>query len=98
MHKFIHANSMKEKFPVMESNRVALRQFVDSDLEDVFKGLSHPEIIKYHGVSFDSMEATKQQMKWFSDLEKDGYGIWWAVCAKVDGEFWERRIEYLDKK
>lgn len=78
---------MKEKFPTLKSNRVILRQFVDSDLENVFRGLSHPDIIKYYGVSYDSREATKEQMKWFADLEKDGTGIWWAVCSKVDGEF-----------
>ena len=61
---------MKRKFPILESERVLLRQFVDSDLENVFKGLSHPDIIKYYGISFNSLEATKEQMTWFGDLEK----------------------------
>ena len=78
---------MKDNFPILESKRVTLRQFVESDLENVFKGLSHPEIIQYYGISFDSLEATKEQMNWFSDLEKNGNGIWWAVCSKVDGKF-----------
>ena len=78
---------MKTKFPILESEKVILRQFVDSDLENVFKGLSHPEIIKYYGISFDSMEATKEQMKWYADLEKNEKGIWWAICSKVDGKF-----------
>ena len=78
---------MKNTFPVLESKRVVLRQFVASDLEHIFKGLSHPEITKYYGVSFDSLEATKEQMKWFADLEKNGTGIWWAVCSKTDGKF-----------
>jgi ribosomal-protein-alanine N-acetyltransferase len=78
---------MKETFPVMESKRAILRQFVDSDLEHVFKGLSHPEITQYYGISYETKEATKQQMKWFADLEKNETGIWWAVCSKVDGQF-----------
>ena len=78
---------MKGKFPILESESVILRKFVDSDLENVFQGLSHPEIIKYYGISFDSMEATKEQMKWFADLVKNENGIWWAVCSKVDGKF-----------
>jgi ribosomal-protein-alanine N-acetyltransferase len=78
---------MKTKFPILESERVILRQFVDTDLENVFKGLSHPEIIKYYGISFDSLEATKEQMTWFADLEKNNTGIWWAVCSKADGSF-----------
>lgn len=78
---------MKSRFPVLESERVVLRQFVASDLEVVFKGLSHPDIIKYYGISYDSLEATKEQMNWFSDLENNETGIWWAVCSKVDGKF-----------
>lgn len=44
---------MYKKIPILESERVRLRQFVDSDLEHVFRGLSHPNIIKYYGISLD---------------------------------------------
>ena len=78
---------MNELFPELNSERTILRQVTDLDLENVFKGLSDPEVIKYYGVSFDSLEATKEQMTWFADLEKNGTGIWWAVCRKEDGAF-----------
>lgn len=78
---------MKDIFPILQSERLVLRQFTDSDLGNVFAGLSHPKIIKYYGISFDSLEATKEQMTWFSDLEKNETGIWWAVCSKEDGRF-----------
>ncbi len=78
---------MNKEFPILKSERVYLRQFKGSDLENVFKGLSHPDIIKYYGINFDSLEATKEQMVWFSELEKNGTGIWWAVCSKVDDKF-----------
>ncbi len=78
---------MKYNFPILESERVILRRFEDSDLENVFKGLSHPEIIKHYGISFETLEATKMQMKWFEDLEKNEKGLWWAVCDQVDGTF-----------
>mgnify|MGYP003626611276 CR=1 FL=1 len=78
---------MNTNFPVLASDRLILRQILDSDLENVYKGLSHPEVIKYYGVSFHSLEATKEQMTWFSDLKKNGTGIWWAVCLKDTGEF-----------
>ncbi len=61
---------METNFPILKSERVILRQFKDTDLENVFIGLSHPEIIKYYGISFDTLEATKEQMTWFADLEK----------------------------
>ncbi len=78
---------MKKEFPVLESERTYLRQFKETDLENVFKGLSHPEIIKYYGVSFKTLEATKEQMTWFADLEKSETGIWWAICSKEDDRF-----------
>ncbi|PHR25112.1 MAG: GNAT family N-acetyltransferase [Fluviicola sp.] len=78
---------MKNTFPVLESDRIILRQFIDSDLESVFAGLSNPEIIKYYGISFKTLEATKEQMTWFADLENNEKGIWWAVCSKADGRF-----------
>jgi len=78
---------MENDFPILTSERTILRQFKDNDIHNVYKGLSHPDIIKYYGISFDSLEATKEQMTWFADLEKNKTGIWWAVCSKEDGSF-----------
>jgi ribosomal-protein-alanine N-acetyltransferase len=68
-------------FPTIKTSRLLLRQFNDNDLGKVFKGLSHPDTIKYYGVSYQTMEAAKAQLTFFSDLEKNGTGIWWAVCS-----------------
>jgi [ribosomal protein S5]-alanine N-acetyltransferase len=74
-------------FPVFETPRLFLRQFTNADLGNVFRGLSHPQVIKYYGVSYTSLEATKGQLKFFSDLEQQGTGIWWAVCSLDNKEF-----------
>lgn len=81
-------NKMIQKFPTITTKRLLLRQLLDTDLENVFRGLSHPDIIKYYGVSFNSIEATKEQMTWFADLENNGTGIWWAVCSLDNKEFY----------
>lgn len=78
---------MKSVFPVLKSKRLLLRQLQDSDTENVFMGLSNPEVIKYYGVSYDCIEATKEQMTWFANLESNGSGIWWAVRSRFDGTF-----------
>lgn len=75
-------------FPILRTPRLLLRQFVESDLENVFKGLSDPDIIKYYGVSYDSIEATKDQMTWFAELEENETGIWWAVCSSGNKTFY----------
>lgn len=78
---------MKTPVPNLESEKVHLRKIENSDLEHVFRGLSNPDIIKYYGVWYDSLRATKAQMKWYDQLEKSGTGQWWAVCSKREKEF-----------
>jgi len=69
------------EFPIIKTERLLLRQFIENDIENVFKGLSHPDIIKFYGVSYSTLEDTKEQMKFFTDLEENETGIWWAVCS-----------------
>jgi len=75
-------------FPALRTERLLLRQFTDSDLEHVYQGLSHPDIIRYYGVNYRTLEDAKAQMRFFADLERDGTGIWWAVCSADDGTFY----------
>lgn len=75
-------------YSTIKTERLLLRQFVDSDLDNVYKGLSDPEIIKYYGVSYKTLEDTKNQMKFFADLESEGTGIWWAVCSLDNKTFY----------
>lgn len=75
-------------FPELLSDRLRLRQFTDADLPNVYEGLSDPEVIKYYGVSFKTLDETKEQMTWFADLELSGTGIWWAITSKHDGAFY----------
>ena len=58
---------MKNEFPTIKTNRLLLREITDLDLENIFNGLSNPSVIKHYGISFDSLEATKEQMIWFAD-------------------------------
>lgn len=75
-------------FQEIKTSRLLLRQFQESDLGNVFKGLSHPDIIPYYGVRYDTLEATMAQMDFFADLEKNGTGIWWAVCSLDNSIFY----------
>lgn len=72
---------MTTEFPIIRTERLLLRQLDDDDIQNVFKGLSHPETIKYYGVSYQTLEATKLQLEFFKDLERNKTGIWWAICS-----------------
>lgn len=79
---------MEPSFPLLNSPRLRLRQIEPTDIGNVYQGLSNPEVIKYYGVNFDSLEATEEQMVWFRDLEQNGTGIWWAICSPDNRAFY----------
>ena len=68
----------------IKTNRLLLREIIDTDIENIFKGLSHPQVIIHYGVSYDSLEATKEQMSWFAEPEQN----WWAICSKDNATFY----------
>ena len=75
---------MKKEILIIKSKRLLLRKIVESDIQHIYNGLSNPLVIKHYGISFDSLEATKQQMKWYENSKQ----YWWAVCSKNGQEFY----------
>ena len=75
-------------FPILKTQRLILRQIIQEDLENIYKGLSNPQVIKQYGVSYDSLEATQEQMLWFKNQEETQSGIWWAICDLKDQTFY----------
>lgn len=75
-------NSRTENI-VIQTNRLFLRNITDDDLSNIYKGLSHPEVIKHYGVSFESIEATEEQMRWFKNPSQS----WWAICESSSDKF-----------
>lgn len=43
---------METNFPTLNTDRLLLREIIDSDLENIFNGLSHPDVIRHYGISF----------------------------------------------
>ena len=75
-------------FPIIRTDKYLLRQIADADLENIFLGLSNPDVIKYYGVSFSSLEETKEQLKFYRELEQNESGIWWAICSLNNDVFY----------
>jgi ribosomal-protein-alanine N-acetyltransferase len=74
-------------FPILRSDRLLLRQIRQSDIENIFKGLSNPEVTNFYGLSYDTIEETQEQMDRYAFLQKSGTGKWWAVCFAADESF-----------
>ena len=75
------------KSPTIITTRLLLRPIEPSDINNIHLGLSDKDVIRFYGVRFDSLEATKVQMQWYSDLEKNSTGTWWAISSKASGQF-----------
>lgn len=72
----------------IKSKRLLLRDIVPQDLENVFKGLSDPLVIKYYGISYKTLEETKEQMELYEASKKNQTGKWWAVCSADKNYFY----------
>ncbi len=71
----------------LKTNSYALREICSSDLENVFCGLSNPEITKFYDVHYSSREETQEQMEWYKNLKEKGTGIWWGIFGRKDDSF-----------
>jgi len=72
----------------MKTENYYLKEIESSDIENIYKGLSNPEITKYYDVHYPTIEATKIQMDWYNNLKRDGTGIWWGIYGKTDDQFY----------
>lgn len=71
----------------MKTENYYLKEIESSDILNIHKGLSNPEVTKYYDVHFPTVEATKEQMEWYSNLKKEGTGLWWGIYGHSDNQF-----------
>ncbi|MFI5188109.1 MAG: GNAT family N-acetyltransferase [Chitinophagales bacterium] len=73
-------------FPTLTTERFILQQVLPEDQQFIFEGLSHPDIIPFYGVRFDSFEATKTQIDWYEKSYREGTGHPWKIIEKISGK------------
>lgn len=66
---------------------VRLRHFNQNDLQNVFAGLSDPQVVQYYGVSYSTIEECAEQISWFRSIRRYGIGLWLAVENRADSAF-----------
>ncbi len=64
-----------------ETERLLIRDIFDEDLDFIFEGLSHPDVIRYYGVSYRTREAAQAQMEWYKEIETNNTGKWWLITS-----------------
>lgn len=72
--------------PIIETDRLNLREWVIEDSENFFELNNDPEVVRYTGdPPFESIEATREFVRNYDAFEKEGMGRW--VCIlKETGE------------
>ena len=69
------------------NNRLKIRPVIESDIDNIYRGLSDPRVIEYYGVSCVNWEDAQNQMNWYKQLILDKTGAWWVLEDKINGDF-----------
>ncbi len=72
---------MKREILSITTDRLLLREIVGADIQNIYAGLSNPLVVEFYGVSYDSLEATREQMAWYENASQ----VWWAIYS-ANGE------------
>ena len=72
--------------PQIVTDRLLLHEITPEDQQFIFEGLSHPEVIPFYGVRYDSFETTGAQVEWYKKMIEDGSGIPWKISHIQTGE------------
>ncbi|MBL3655199.1 GNAT family N-acetyltransferase [Fulvivirga sediminis] len=70
--------------PSIKTNRLLIRSINEMDIENIYRGLSDPEVIQYYGISYNSLEATQEQMDWYAAPDQ----YWWAINSADNKTFY----------
>lgn len=63
----------------LHTENLTLRPVQADDTVHIHKGLSNPEVVQFYGVSYPTLEDTKEQMEWYADLVRTRSGIWFVI-------------------
>ena len=64
----------------------ALRHIVASDQPRVFAGLSNPDVVRHYGLSYATLAATDEQMRWYAEIAQARTGLWLAIADAARDE------------
>ncbi len=75
-------------FPILETNRLNLREITDADTDGIFSCFSNDEVTKYYGQdSIVSTEEANKFVHFFAQSFREKRGIRWAIERKDTKEF-----------
>ena len=76
-----------KSFPVLETERLILREITISDSQCIFDNFSNIEIVKHFMKPFTSIEESIKMISFFTEKFKNQKGIYWGITLKVNNIF-----------
>lgn len=78
---------MKNKFPIIETKRLILRQVITEDAADMFSYLSDQDVVKPMGLDpFETEKDVLDEIQWYASVYEEGTGIRWGITLKDSGK------------
>ncbi len=76
-----------DKFPIIETDRLVLRQITKDDAEDIFTYLSDEKVMQYYGLEpFKSIDEALEEIAWYQSIFDENSGIRWGITLKGHGK------------
>ena len=78
---------MINKFPIIETERLILREVTKADAKDMLIYLSNIEVVRHMGLEpFQSIEDALDEIGWYQSIYENKTGIRWGITLKESGE------------
>ncbi|UOQ48785.1 GNAT family N-acetyltransferase [Gracilibacillus caseinilyticus] len=76
----------ENRFPVIETDRLNLRQVTKDDAESILAYLSDQDVMKHYGLEpFDSIDDALDEIAWYQAIFEKKTGIRWGITLKEQG-------------
>lgn len=70
-------------FPILETERLTLRQVTQEDASNLLAYLSDVDVMKYYGLEpFKSINDAFDEISWYKSIFEKGTGIRWGISLK----------------
>ncbi|MFV8828593.1 GNAT family N-acetyltransferase [Alkalihalobacterium sp. APHAB7] len=70
-------------FPVIETNRLILRQVTKDDAESILEYLSDTDVMKHYGLEpFKSTDDALDEISWYQSIYEKKTGIRWGITLR----------------
>ena len=90
-----------DEFPVLETDRLILRQVTNDDAKSLLTYFSDTDVMKYYGLEpFKSIDDVLDEISWYKSLFEKGTGIRWGISLKGSDKiigscgFFNRAVEH----